>query len=125
MNQNAVLANTLKKVRYMTSLALLSLIVVTVGWELWWSPLREGGSWMALKALPLCLLIPGILKGNRYTYQYSSLLILFYFAEAIMRIFDNALLSQILAGISVVLCFVFFVGCLIYSKKTAAKKVPS
>ncbi len=116
---NSALVAKLTKTRYITSIALISLIVITMGWELWWAPIRSGGSWMALKALPLCLLIPGILKGKRYTYQYSSLVILFYFAEAVMRVFDKDFLSQLLALMTVFLCLVFFIGCLIFAKKSA------
>ncbi len=115
----------LKKVRYMTSFALISLIIITLGWELWWAPLRSGGSWLVLKVVPLCLLLSGILKGRRYTYQYSSLVILFYFAEAVMRVFDKDWLSSVLASITVGLCLIFFIGCLIYSKKTASKQETS
>ena len=34
--------------------AWVGLIIISLGWELWWAPLRPGGSWLALKALPLC-----------------------------------------------------------------------
>ena len=74
---------------YLASCAsLIFLILLSLSWELWIAPLRDGGSWLALKALPLCLPLGGILKGRIYTYQYSSMLILIYFAEAVMRLFD-------------------------------------
>ena len=63
----------------------IALIVLCLAWELWLAPLRPGGSLLALKALPLALPLSGILKGRRYTYQWSSMLILAYFAEGVTR----------------------------------------
>ena len=71
------------------SLALLCLL-----WELSLAPLRPGGSFLALKALPLVLPLPGILRGRRYTYQWSSMLILAYFAEGVTRAWSDAGLSR-------------------------------
>ena len=77
--------------------SLVALIVVCLAWELWLAPLRPGGSLLALKALPLALPLSGILKGKRYTYQWSSMLILAYFAEGVTRAWSETGLSQISA----------------------------
>lgn len=74
--------------------SLAGLIAVSLAWELWLAPLRPGGSWLALKALPLCLPLAGILKGKVYTYQWTCLLVLAYFAEAVMRLFDAGAASR-------------------------------
>ena len=95
--------------------SLLALIAVSLAWELWIAPLREGGSWLALKALPLCLPLSGILKGRVYTYQYSSMLVLIYFAEAVMRLFDAA--GRLCAAAAAVCCTVFFVSCMAFVKQ--------
>ena len=97
--------------------SLCGLIVLSLAWELWLAPLRVGGSWLALKALPLCLPLAGILKGKVYTYQWSCLLILAYFAEAVMRLFDATLISQMCAAGALVLSSVFFVACLAFVKR--------
>ena len=97
--------------------SLCGLIVLSLAWELWLAPLREGGSLLALKALTLCLPLAGILKGKVYTYQWSCLLILAYFAEAVMRLFDATLMSQVCAAGALVLSSVFFVACLAFVKR--------
>ena len=97
--------------------SLCGLIVLSLAWELWLAPLRVGGSWLALKALPLCLPLAGILKGKVYTYEWSCLLILAYFAEAVMRLFDATLMSQVCAAGALVLSSVFFVACLVFVKR--------
>lgn len=93
-------------------ISLCGLIAVSLAWELWIAPLRPGGSWLALKALPLCLPLAGILKGRVYTFQYSCLLILFYFAEAVVRLFDAAPASRACAAAALLCSSVFFVACL-------------
>ena len=44
--------------RFMAVGSLLGLIVLSLCWELWLAPLRPGGSWLVLKALPLFLPLP-------------------------------------------------------------------
>ena len=54
---------------------LIALLFLCLAWETVLAPLRPGGSWLALKALPLLAPLFGVLRGNRYTYQWSTLLI--------------------------------------------------
>lgn len=98
-------------------ISLLGLIAVSLAWELWLAPLRPGGSWLALKALPLCLALTGILKGKVYTFQWSCMLVLAYFAEAVVRLFDAEAASRWCAAVSLLLSMVFFVACLVYVKQ--------
>ena len=65
--------------------SLFALIFLSLAWELWLAPLRPGGSWLALKALPLCLLLPGVLRRNRQTFLLGGMLVLFYVAEAVVQ----------------------------------------
>ncbi|HYL02212.1 MAG TPA: DUF2069 domain-containing protein, partial [Steroidobacteraceae bacterium] len=84
--------------RLAASAALGALIALCLAWELWLAPLRPGGSLLALKALPLCSSIAGIFAGRRYTYQWSTMLILAYFAEGTMRAWSERGASQLLAA---------------------------
>ncbi|MEG2047344.1 MAG: DUF2069 domain-containing protein, partial [Comamonas sp.] len=59
--------------RWLAVGSLLGLIVLSVAWELWLAPLRPGGSWLVLKALPLCIPLAGLLKRRMYTYRWVSL----------------------------------------------------
>lgn len=97
--------------------SLLALIFISLAWELWLAPLRPGGSWLALKALPLCLPLAGILKGRVYTFQYSSLLVLPYFAEAVVRLFDASAASRVCSAAALLCSAAFFVACLAYVKQ--------
>ena len=97
---------------------LIALIGLCLAWELWLAPLRPGGSLAALKALPLVLPLSGILRGRRYTYQWSSMLILAYFAEGVVRAWSERGLSQLLAAGEIVLSFAFFAAAIAYARLT-------
>ena len=106
----------MKLARVVASGSLVALIALCLAWELWLAPLRPGGSLMALKALPLALTLPGILSGRRYTYQWSGMLILGYFAEGVTRAFAERGPSQALAGAEIALSLAFFAAALAYSR---------
>jgi uncharacterized membrane protein len=102
--------------RLIASAALVGLILLCLAWELWLAPLRPGGSLIALKALPLALPLMGILEGKRYTYQWSSMLILAYLAEGVTRAWSDAGLSQRLALLETVLSVAFFSAAVAYAR---------
>jgi len=97
---------------------LIALIFLGLAWELWLAPLRPGGSLVALKALPLALPLAGIWGGKRYTYQWSSLLILAYLAEGVTRAWSETGASQELAALELVLSVVFFAAVVGYARLT-------
>ena len=82
-----------------------------LGWELFWAPIRPGGSWLALKALPLCLPLAGILKQRMYTYRWVSLMVWLYFTEGVVRAWSDRPPGNILALLEIALCLVLFVAC--------------
>ena len=98
--------------------ALVALIFVCLAWELWLAPLRPGGSLLALKALPLALPLAGVLKGRRYTYQWSSMLILAYLAEGVTRALSDTGAAQKLAMLEAVLSLAFFAAAVTYARCT-------
>jgi uncharacterized membrane protein len=106
--------------RIVAAVTLVTLIVLCVAWELWLAPLRPGGTLMALKALPLALPLAGILKGKRYTYQWSSMLILGYLAEGVTRAWSDGGVSQKLAIFEVVLSLTFFGAAVAYARWSRA-----
>jgi uncharacterized membrane protein len=71
--------------RFLAGGSLGALILLCLAWELWLAPLRPGGSWMALKALPLLFPVRGVLRGTIYTFQWTLLLVPAYFAEGVVR----------------------------------------
>jgi len=100
--------------------SLVALLLLCLAWELWLAPLRPGGSLLALKALPLALPLSGIINGKRYTYQWSGMLILAYFAEGVVRAWSERGVSQFLASAEVMLSLAFFVAAVSYARRTRA-----
>jgi uncharacterized membrane protein len=100
--------------------SLAALIILCLAWELWLAPLRPGGSFLALKALPLALPLMGIVSGARYTYQWSSMLILAYFAEGVTRAWSEVGMSRNLALAEITLSLIFFVAAVSYARLTRA-----
>jgi uncharacterized membrane protein len=90
------------------TISLVALLFLCLAWELWWAPLRPGGSWLALKALPLLAPLPGLLRGRRYTHQWVTLLALAYFTEGVVRAASDPGPSARLAAIETVLALALF-----------------
>ena len=110
----------MRALRLSAAASLAALLVLCLVWELWLAPLRPGGSLLALKAAPLALPLGGILAGRRYAYQWSSMLILGYFAEGVMRAWSERGLAQALAGAEIALSFAFFAAAVAYARLTRA-----
>ena len=94
--------------------SLLGLIVLGLAWELWLAPLRPGGSWWAIKVLPLCVPLAGLLKNRMYTYRWVSMLVWLYFIEGVVRAWGDAWPSNALAGLQTLLCISLFVACALH-----------
>ena len=94
--------------------SLMGLIVLGLAWELWLAPLRPGGTLLALKVLPLCFPLTGLLKNRMYTYRWLSLLIWLYFTEGVVRARSDTAPSNYFALVEVLLCVVLFVACALH-----------
>lgn len=92
--------------------AVLALCALLVLWELWLAPVRAGGSWLALKALPLLLALPGLFRPRLYTRQWLSLLLPLYAAEGIVRAWTEPGRVRALAAAEIVLSLIAFFSIL-------------
>jgi len=107
--------------------SLLGLILLSVVWELWLAPIRPGGSWLVLKALPLCIPLAGLLRNRLYTFRWVSLVIWLYFIEGVVRAWGDPAPASWLAGVEIALCLILFAACAIYVRLrlAAAKRLPT
>lgn len=105
------------------AISLIALIALCVIWELWLAPLRPGGSWLVLKALPLLAPMFGILHGRRYTHQWGSLLIQIYLLEGLVRASSDSGAMQMLALAEILLALAFFVATVSYARLTAPSRL--
>ena len=86
-----------------SSISLICLIILNLLWEIFYNPLQENGSMMVLKSLILLIPLSGILKKNVYTYQWSSMLILLFFIEGVVRFYSEKEISQTMALSQIIL----------------------
>ena len=109
--------------RWLAVGSLLGLILLCQAWELWLAPLRPGGTWLALKALPLALPLAGLLKRRMYTYRWVSLLVWLYFTEGVVRAWSDPAPGNWLAGAEILLCLLLFTACALHVRlRLAAAK---
>ena len=116
-NRDAAIAAGLPQVilsRWLAVASLVGLVVLCVAWELYLAPIKPGGSLLALKALPLCVPIAGLLKNRMYTYRWVSLFIWLYFTEGVVRAWGDPAPSCYFAFAEVVLCVVLFMACALH-----------
>jgi len=102
------ISSTQHRLHQLASGSLVLLIVLCIAWELVLAPLRPGGSWMVIKALPLFAPLAGTLRRNVYTLQWASMLVLMYFAEGVVRAWSERGMSQALAALEILFSTVFF-----------------
>ncbi len=105
--------------------SLLGLIILGLAWELVLAPIRPGGSLLALKVLPLCVPLAGLLKNRMYTYRWVSLLVWLYFTEGVVRAWSDKPPGNLLGLIETVLCIMLFTACALHVRirlKAAALK---
>jgi uncharacterized membrane protein len=96
--------------------SLIALIFLCLAWELRLAPVQPGGTWLALKCLPLLAPLFGILNGRRYSYQWASMLILLYFTEGIVRATTETGTGQWLAIVETALSLIFFCASVGYAR---------
>jgi uncharacterized membrane protein len=113
---------SLARLNTASSVALVALILLSLSWELWLAPLRPGGSMLALKVVPLLLLLPGVLRGRRYTFQLATMLILLYFIEGVVRGTSDAAPARWLAWGETALTVAFFASAVAYARLTGTVK---
>ncbi len=104
----------LRWLHYGCIVSLIALIFLTLAWEVWLAPTSR--TILVLKIVPLLLPLFGILRGKRYTYQWSSMLILLYFTEGVVRAYAEQGIAAWLAGAEVLLAVVFYLCAIFYAR---------
>jgi uncharacterized membrane protein len=106
--------NSVDMTRWLAVGSLLGMIVLGLAWELFLAPIRPGGSWLALKVLPLCFPLAGLLKNRMYTYRWVSLMVWLYFTEGAVRAYSDKAPSNYYAMVQVLLCCTLFAACALH-----------
>ena len=105
----------------MTTSALLALVILLVLWETALAPLRPGSGWLALKALPLALLLPGVLRGVRRARQWLALLLPFYAAEGCVRAVTEHGRHALVAAVAAAIATIAFIALMAWFRAERAR----
>lgn len=102
-----------------TIASLFALTLLELLWELVLAPI-PGARWLAVKALPLAILLPGVARGGRRPRQWLALLAPWYMAEGIVRAYTEAGRHGLVAGMAAVLALLTFVSVLAWLRAERA-----
>jgi uncharacterized membrane protein len=128
MNTTNTSLDSVNLTRWLAVGSLLGLTLLGLAWELVLAPIRPGGSLLALKVLPLCIPLAGLLKNRMYTYRWVSLLVWLYFTEGVVRAYGDKAPSNYLAMLEVLLCLSLFAACALHVRlrlRNAKEATPS
>jgi uncharacterized membrane protein len=96
--------------------ALATLLLLELLWEIWLAPVHAGSAWLALKALPLALVWPGVARGARRPAQWALLLLPWYFAEGVVRAWSESGRQALCAGTAAVVALVALAAGLMWMR---------
>ena len=101
-----------------TIAGLIALAALEILWEAVLAPLRPGSAWLALKALPLVWLIPGVARGERRARQILSLLLPLYAAEALVRAITEPGRHAVVASVAFAIAVATFASLLAWFRRS-------
>jgi uncharacterized membrane protein len=99
----------------------LALALLELLWETVLAPLTPHGYWLAVKALPPALLLPGLARGARKPRQWLALLLPFYAAEGLVRAVAEPGRHAVVAAAAGLIAAVAFIALLVWFR--AERKV--
>lgn len=99
----------------------LALALLELLWEIVLAPLTPHAYWLAVKALPLALLLPGVARGARKPRQWLALLLPFYAAEGLVRAAAEPGRHAVVAAAACLIAAVAFIALLVWFR--AERKV--
>ncbi len=102
-----------------TLVGYFGILILLSSWIIYFKPPTNSTISLSLIFIlsPLLIALRGLLNGKRYTFAWSSMLILFYFMHGVVEAWANeSTLVQILALIEVGFSVIFFIGAIMFVK---------
>ena len=96
--------------------ALLALAALEVLWSVVLAPLPHA-RWLWIKAIPLAILAPAVMRGARKPRQWVALLAPLYFAEALVRALTEPGRHGIVAATAAALSLALFVAVVAWLRR--------
>jgi uncharacterized membrane protein len=104
-------APVIAAVARLTVAGVVALALLEFLWEALLAPF-PGARWLAVKALPLAMLVPGVARGRRRSRQWLALLTPCYFGEALVRALTETGRHGAVAAMATALAAITFVAVL-------------
>lgn len=101
--------------RWITLLLWVALVTSILCW-----PLAGYSPWSCLLTVPLLAPLPGMLRGQRYTYAWSTLLAVPYLALALTEVLVKPQ-SRLVASCTLLLVFAWFCALVMYLRISRAR----
>lgn len=97
--------------------AWLALFLLLTLWGTWLAPPAPGwrAPWLVLLVGPLLLPLRSLLRGRRYTYAWSSMLVLVYFIHGVAATAGG---EPLLGGLEIALSLVYFAAAIGYVRRS-------
>ncbi len=97
--------------------AFFGLLLLLTGWYAWLAPSRLFPVSLVLLVMVTPLLLPlrGLLHGKPYTYAWTSLLALLYFAHGVVEAYVNPA-ERLYAAAEVLLALILFLAAVLYAR---------
>ena len=121
--QPATAPAALQRLRALSVASAAALALLCLAWELWLAP--TGQRTLAIKALPLLLALPGMLRHRLYTYRWVSLALWLYVLEGLLRATTESGVSQGLAVGEVGLSLLLFAAATLYIRRRLRASRPA
>src|SRR5262245_3673266 len=105
-HEGAILTDRQRTAQRIAPVAWAALIALGLVWELAVAPLASGSWRLALKVVPLVVLLPAVFHGRVYGMQVALLVVLIYVFEGSVRCFEPTPVRE-LALAELVLAIIF------------------
>ena len=105
----------MSQIKFSRRLTLISYIALVVVLLTWYGLVYPAPLLLILLLFPLLFPLRGLLKGNPYTYAWSSFLILLYFIHGVVEAYANPPV-RMLALLEVLFSVTFYTGAVLYAR---------
>tara|TARA_S200000501_G_C20340500_1_gene533041 strand:+ start:107 stop:505 length:399 start_codon:yes stop_codon:yes gene_type:complete len=104
--------------------SILSLFLTCITWEFLLAYFNSKSPWLIIKSIPIIFPILSTLKKNIYNLQLSSMFILLYFTEGVVRAWSETGYSLSFAILEIFFTILFFLSSIFYLRpfKREAKR---
>ena len=100
-----------------TSRITIAALLALAALEVLWSVALPQARWLWIKAVPLAILAPGVMRGARRPRQWVALLAPLYFAEAIVRALTEGGRHGVVAAPAAAVALVLFVAVIAWRRR--------